>query len=185
MAQAVADRRGERGALADTAELCVKPESEIAHERPAAPLPNGLAFMGWLAADPALDGIERAYAQQDLGGDRRGGVGVDLVKAPAQMGPAEGERDRAVVAPIGERAEAAIAIHLQRAPEACEMPGGPDALAVRGVDIGDRRRPGAAARSVIGGIGPDPPVARPASAGLQGGQRRVVGEHPRMTDHVS
>ena len=127
--QAVADCRGERRALADAPELGVEPEAEIAHEWRAALLPNGLAFVGRTAADLALDGVERADAQQSLGGDRRGGVGVDLVEAPTQMRPTEGKRDRAVVAPIGQCTEAAIAVHLQRATEGREMPGGPDAAA--------------------------------------------------------
>ena len=129
MPQAVADCRGERRALADAAELSVEPEAEFAYERCAARLPDGLAFVGGPSADFALDGVERADAQQSLGGDRRGGVGVDLVEAPTQMRPAEGKRDRAVVAPIGQCTEAAIAVHLQRATEGREMPGGPDAAA--------------------------------------------------------
>jgi hypothetical protein len=40
---------------------------------------------GGAAADLALDGVDLADAQQGLGGDRRGGAGVDLEEAPAQM----------------------------------------------------------------------------------------------------
>ena len=100
------------------------------------------------------------------------------------MRPAESQRDGAVVAPIGQRAEAAVAVHLQGAAEGGEVRSGPDAFAVGGVDVGDRRRPGAAAGTVVGSVGPDPAVARPAPARREGGQRRVVGEHPRVADHM-
>ena len=100
------------------------------------------------------------------------------------MAPAEGERDRAVPAPGGKPAEAAIAVHLQGAAEPGQVGRRPGRLAVAGIDIGHRRRPLPERGAVVGRIAPEPAHPGPAEAALQGGQRRVVGEHPGMPDDM-
>src|SRR3954453_3479097 len=111
-------------------------------------------------------------------------MGVDFVKAPAQMAPAEGERDRAAPALVGKPAEAAIAVHLQGAAEPGQVGRRPGRLAVAGIDIGHGRRPMSERGTVVGRVAPEPALARSAEAALQGGQWRVIGEHPGMPDHM-
>src|SRR3954453_10755839 len=100
------------------------------------------------------------------------------------MAPAEGERDRAAPALVGKPAEAAIAVHLQGAAEPGKVGRRPGRLAVAGIDIGHGRRPMSERGTVVGRVAPEPALARAAEAALQGGQRRVVGEHPGMPDHM-
>jgi hypothetical protein len=115
--QTIADGAGQGRALADLVQLRLQPGAERLDQWCAAGLAHRPPRLGQLAADLSLNAVQRADAQQGLGGDRRAVMGVDLVKAPAQVAPTEGERDRAVPRPGGERAEAAVAVHLQGAAE--------------------------------------------------------------------
>ncbi len=51
----------------------------------------GVTGIGLKAADLGLDGVERLDPIQDFAGDRRGAGGGQLIEAPADVGPAEGE----------------------------------------------------------------------------------------------
>jgi hypothetical protein len=89
------------------------------------------------------------------------------------MAPAKGQFD---LAGFGERAIAGIAIDLQHASEALEMGCRTLGLAVRRVDIGDRRRRRSAPRSVVTRVGPELAGLGPPSAGIEHRGRRLVGE---------
>src|SRR4030095_2961561 len=98
------------------------------------------------------DAIHGEDPREGLGGDRRRASRSDLVEGPAHMAPAEGELD---LAGLLECAITGIGVNLQDAPEALEMGGWALRLAVRRVDIGDRRRRRSAPRSIIARVGPE------------------------------
>ncbi|GAY21268.1 hypothetical protein SFOMI_1805 [Sphingobium fuliginis] len=92
------------------------------------------------------------------------------------MRPAEGEAD--LLAPLGERGVAAIAIDLQDACEVPEMGLGPFGLTVRGVDVGHHRRITAAPGSIVADIGPQLPGLGATSPGIEHRGSGLVGEEP-------
>src|SRR5690349_20953307 len=57
--EGIADRLGEFGLLADQCELLAQPRLECRDQRPAVLLTDGAALLGGLAADVALDLIDR------------------------------------------------------------------------------------------------------------------------------
>ena len=89
------------------------------------------------------------------------------------MGPAEGERD---VALLGQRAIAAIAVDLQHALEAGQVRDRPLGRAVGRIDVGHRRRVGSAPRSIVARIGPELAGLGPPSPGIEHRRGRLVGE---------
>jgi hypothetical protein len=72
-----------------------------------------MPVLGGLATDPGLDRVEPADARQHLGRQRRLGRDVEVVEAPAHMGPAERQPDGGVGTTPGQPLEAVIAIDLQ------------------------------------------------------------------------
>src|SRR6187431_1978268 len=147
----VADRPGDGRLAGDGGELGFQPQTQSIDERLAAPLPRLAAFVGGQAANVGFDGIERSDADQRLGGDRCRRLRLDVVELPPHMAPAEGEYD---VAGFGEVLIGAVAVDLQRAAEAFEMPGRPRVLAVGCIDIGDARRSVAGPGPLVACIGP-------------------------------
>ena len=142
------------------------------------------ALLGRTAANLALDRVELADAQQRLRRNRGAGLGVHLEEPPPQVCPAEGERDRVVAALALHRLEPVVAVHLQGAPETLEVSRGARALAVRRVGVGDRGRRPALPGAVVHRVGPERSLAGAAQATFEGGQWRVVGEHPGLAADV-
>jgi hypothetical protein len=95
----VADRFRELCLLADQAELLTQPRLERGDERPAPVATGGLAIVGGAAADLALDAVETGDALERLAGDGRRARRGEFIEAPANMRPAEGERDVSRITP--------------------------------------------------------------------------------------
>ena len=108
--QGVTDRLGKLALLADQAELGPKPGLELIENGLAVLLPMRASLIGAAGPGLGLDGVEFSDAFERLAGDRRGTGGGELIEAPADMSPTEGELH---VAARGECAIAAIAIDLQ------------------------------------------------------------------------
>lgn len=89
------------------------------------------------------------------------------------MRPTKGELD-----PDGQVLEAAIPVDLEWSREPGEVSCRARALAVLGVDKGDRRRGRTRPGPVIAGVGPQPPDLGPAPSGIEDRQRGVVRESP-------
>src|ERR1700747_3011580 len=112
--------------------------------------PRGARGRGSAAADLVLDGIERSDALQRLIGDRRRATLGDLVEAPADMGPAEGERHGAALPPgIGQLPVGRIAVALHDAGIAGERLQPLFGAAPGRVGIDDGGRIGAAPGAVV------------------------------------
>ena len=92
------------------------------------------------------------------------------------MRPAERESD---VAPFSQRAIAGIAVDLENALEAGEVRDRLLGLAVRRVDIGDRRRVRSAPGPVVSRVGPKLAGLGPPAPRIEHRRRRLVGEQLR------
>jgi hypothetical protein len=77
---------------------------------------------------------------------------------------------------LGENLITAIAPHLQHTREAAEMSDRPLGLAIRRIDMGDRRWIGAAPGTITADIGEQLPRFGPSTAGIEHRRRRLVGE---------
>ena len=104
------------------------------------------SLVGTAATDFLFDCIESDDALKRFVGDRRGTGGGELVKAAANVGPAEGELH---VTTLCEDPVAAIAVNLENALEAGEMTNRPLGLAIRRIDVDNARWIGAAPRPII------------------------------------
>src|SRR5262249_44131182 len=166
--QGIADRVGELGLLADQRQFLAQPGLERLDQGTTALLSNSDALRGGAAADLTLDPVKGGKAGQGFGGDRRGAALGEFVKVPTDMGPAESKLH---LAGFGQYLVAGIAIDLQHATKAGEMRDWPHRFSVRGIDIGDDRRVGAAPWSVIAGIGEEVTGFSPASAGVENPRR--------------
>ena len=176
MPQGVADGLGQIRGGGDAALMGQQPGMQGLDDRSTSFLPRLSPVFGGMAADLALDRVERLDLRQHLGRERRLGGDVELVKVPPHVGPAEREADRAVGAVARQPLEPGIAIDLQHAAECRQMPGGTHALAILGVDVGRHRGRRAAPWPVIDRVAPEPPGLGPAATGVEHRQRRVVGE---------
>src|SRR4051812_1284225 len=90
------------------------------------------------------------------------------------MCPAEGEPDLPDRTVREQALEAAVAVHLQDAPELGQVGGRVLAPAVLGIEVDHRRRGAAAPRAVVDGIAPQAAGPGPAPAGVEDGQRGVI-----------
>lgn len=157
--------------------MVLQPGMQGLNNGPTSLLARLLAVLGRLAADVGLDLVELADAHQHLAGKRRLGGGMELKEASAHVGPAEGQRDRAVLAVAGQPLEPGVAVHLQHAPEPRQVRRRPLAFSVLGVGVGRRRVAWATPWPVIDGVAPEPPRLGPAAPGVEHRQCGVVGEH--------
>src|SRR3974390_1039086 len=173
--QGVANGDGERRFSRDRREPGLQPRLHRFDDRLGAGLAGALASLGALAANVALDVIERADAREHLGGDRRGRCRLDLEEATAHMRPTEGERD---IAGFRQSLIGAVAVDLQQAFEAGKMSGWPFVLAVRRIDVSDAGRLGSAPRAIVAGVGPKLPDLGSSSTRIEHRRRRLVGEKP-------
>jgi hypothetical protein len=90
--------------------------------------------------------------------------------------PTEGETDFAL---FGERPIADVAVDLKHAFEAGQMGDRLQPFSIRRVDVGDRRRVGAAPGTVIPGVSPELSGLRPPTPGIEDRGGRLVGEQLR------
>jgi hypothetical protein len=79
---------------------------------------------------------------------------VDVEKPPAQMRPAKGQHDFAIITVAPQRLEPIIAIHLQHTAKSRQMRARVPRPAIAGIDIGHRRQSAALPRAIINRIGP-------------------------------
>jgi hypothetical protein len=94
--EAIADGLGDRRTTGDFGQGSLEPSFQRRDERPGLLLPYRAPFIGPLAADLGFDRVEFGNPLQRLGRDRRRRRFGDVEPLPAPMGPAEGERHRAV-----------------------------------------------------------------------------------------
>ena len=118
--------------------------------QPAFLLPNETALLGAAATDVLFDGIEFGDMFERLACNGCGIGCGKFVEVTPHMRPAECKVN---VATLGELAIAGIAIDLQNPLEACEMGDRSVGFAIRGIDIGNARRIGAAPWPIIRRIG--------------------------------
>src|SRR5215831_15203314 len=97
------------------------------------------------------------------------------------MGPAGRQDD---VTSLRQSLEPGIAIDLQHPTEPVEMAYRALGPAVWAIEVDRRRRVRSAPWPVIAHIDPEPPCARPTAAGIENGQRRVIGEQLLRREHV-
>jgi hypothetical protein len=79
---------------------------------------------------------------------------VDVEKPPAQMRPAKGQHNFAIITIAPQRLEPIISIHLQHAAKSRQMRARVFRSAIAGIDIGDSRQSAALPRAIINCIGP-------------------------------
>ena len=99
------------------------------------------------------------------------------------MRPAERQGHRPVRPIPGQALEPGITVDLQHAREPGEMPRRALGLAVLGVDVGRHGVARSLPGTIIHRITPELPGLGPPAAGLEDGQRGVVGEHLRRRQH--
>ena len=177
MGSGVADRLGELRFAGDARQLALPEVEQRLHDgggRRASRRLTRLAAAGRAPRPrrPTSSFICSTVARRD---DRLA-VGVEVEEPAPQVGPASGEPQAVGARSARELAISGIAVALQDAAKVAEMArravAGPAVLE----PIGDHRRPGAAERRVVARIGPKPGRLGLASAGVQGRQRRLVGE---------
>jgi hypothetical protein len=98
---------------------------------------------------------------------------MELIESASGVRPAGGEGD---VTLLGERLEAGVAVDLQHALEVLEMSGRPLRLAVGAVEVNGCRRIRPGPGPVIAHIDPEPSGLGSSTAGIEHGNRRVVGK---------
>jgi hypothetical protein len=79
---------------------------------------------------------------------------VDVEKPPAQMRPAKGQYDLAIITVAPQRLEPNIAIHLQHTAKTRQMRARMFRPAIAGIDIGHRRQSAALPGAIINRICP-------------------------------
>jgi hypothetical protein len=85
MPQGVADGLGEVRGGGDSAQVGLQPGVQGLDDRSTAVLPRLSPVFGWMAADLALDRVERLDPRQHLGRERRLGGDVELVEVPPHV----------------------------------------------------------------------------------------------------
>jgi hypothetical protein len=100
------------------------------------------------------------------------GQRLDIDKRPHEL-HLEVIADRGALFPCPD---CSVAIDLKDTLEPGQVLPGPFGLAVRGIDIGDRRRPLALPRSIISGVSPELPGLGSPPAGVEHRDRGFVGE---------
>jgi hypothetical protein len=139
---------GEFALLTDQGKSCPQPGFKGIDEGPAFLLPDGATFVGTLATDVLLDGVECCDMFERFAGNRRRSGGGELVEVTPDVRPAECQPD---VASVGEFAVPGIAVDLQNALEALQVGGRPFGFTIGRVDIGNiwwiRPTPGAVIQS--------------------------------------
>lgn len=123
------------GLLADQVELFAQPRFEISDDRAAIFLTRSAMLVGRSATDVILNLVEFGDPSQRLAGNRRRTGCCQLMKAPTDMHPAEGERAAAFV---GQHAIATIAVDLQDSSEACEVSDLTLGLSIRRITVRKR-----------------------------------------------
>nr|OAP91117.1 hypothetical protein A4U53_28170 [Rhizobium leguminosarum] len=136
-------------------------------------MPSGAALFVHASTYLVFDLVEFSNASECLGGNGCGTGGCQLVKAPADMRPAECQRYGVLGS---QRAIAAVAVDLQNADEAFEMGHRTLGLAIRRVDIDDTGRGGALPRPVVAGIRPELPSFGLSPSRIENRGCRLVGE---------
>jgi hypothetical protein len=79
---------------------------------------------------------------------------VDVEKPPAQMRPAKGQHDLAIITVAPQGLEPIIAIHLQHTAKTRQMRARVFGAAIAGIDIGDSRQSASLPGAIINRISP-------------------------------
>jgi hypothetical protein len=116
-----------------------QPRLERFHQRCGPGAAGGKPLLGAQATDLRLDGIDCLQPLDHLAGERRLRRLVHLDELAPRVRETESEPDRAVAA-AGKRLVGGIAVHLQNAGEARQLPGDLVGAAAVGEHIGHRRR---------------------------------------------
>ncbi len=189
----VAERLGDGVVARQLRPLALHPLDQLVDERGNVSATHGQALVGRLADDLAFQREDRIELLHRRECDRRDHLRAVVARArcdvgkleqiASRMGPASDRRDRTRLA-IGlvKRVEAAIGIGLQNPAVAGEMPFGMRAAAIGRVVVDRGRRRGAAKRTIVTHIGP-----QPAGPGLSLGQHRhggVIAMDPLGREHV-
>ncbi len=115
----------------------------------------------------ARDAMKEADPRQRFARDRCWTVLGDVVEAAAQMGPAEGKRDRLASGTVGNGLVGGIAVALHDAAIAVEQLERVDGAATWGVGVSHRRRVGPAPGPIVARDRPEEALLGAAAAGLQ------------------
>jgi len=134
-----------------------------------------------LTANAGFDGIELADPAQGLDRHGRACGFDDLIELASRVAPA---RSKSNVVIGCELLEASISIDMQDTFEARKMRDRPFSLAIRCEQIDRCRRFRSAPRPLLAGIDPKTPGLRSPAAGIEHGDRRVVGKQVVGGEHV-
>jgi hypothetical protein len=164
----VADGLGEGAGGWNAAKLDLEPRLHHLDERPGAGVTHMRCGPG---SNPRSHRVRRSAARprrrsvsRSLRADRRTCVARE---------PAGRQSD---AARRGQPLEASIAVDLQHTTEVLEMSGRTFCLAIRTVEVDGGRRFGPGPGSIVARIDPQPTGFGAAEAGIEHGDRRVVGE---------
>ena len=152
----------------------MQPSFQILEQRPGFRLSETGPRVRWLAPCSGLDRIKaRDPPDRRLGNGRA----LRLVYVDELAPDMRHAGDFGDLARTEQRLEAGIAIGMQEAAIALQMGGGVDALPVRREPVEGGRRCVARPRPLVPHIGPQPRRLRPARAGRQHADRRIIREH--------
>src|ERR1700742_2534533 len=141
---------------------------------------SGKPLFGARAADLGLDGVDRLQALDHFVSEWRLHRLVHLDEFSSGMRETKSELNRAAMT-TRKRFVGGIAIHLQNAGEAGQLPGDLLGAAAIGKHIGDRRRRWAAPWAIIHRMRPELADTGAMSPGIEHRHRRLVAEQPRRS----
>ena len=178
-ADAVPDRLRQLRLAGQTGQLALPRGEEVVYDRDGVFRARRATVVGILSANLVFDLPERSHRLDRLRGEGGTAIGMKLEELAAQMAPAAGEHD-AIIGPLalGEPIVGGVAVHLQNAAVACQMPRDTFAAAAVFELVRHHRRSTAAKRRVIPGVSPQPCGFHLARSRRQRRQRRLVGEDP-------
>jgi hypothetical protein len=181
--QRITDRLGGRTASRQLPDLRFKPDTQVRDQRCTLRLTQDQPVSGTLAANPLLDLIKRRDTLQRLDRDRRLRFG-QIVKAPAHMAPAKGQRYGRLTGPgADELLVGSVAVALKNPAVAAEQRVGVRVSPAWRVVVNHRRRITAAPWSIVSRDRPEVALFGPPATRIEYRDDRLIGEYPGRGQH--